>query len=84
MIPTSSSQDWMKISFVISDDTSSHDMLATLRCGDDIIGRFRMDWSHWPLDDKMMNHITFNRVIDLLREFGRLIIKQQQVEAQNE
>jgi hypothetical protein len=39
--------DKLRLGFQLDNDTSKHDILATLYRGDKVIGHIRMDWSNW-------------------------------------
>lgn len=66
----SSPNQGLHLRFALDNHLSTNDIVVSFVQRDEVIGRVRMDWSHWPLPAHFYP-TNFSKVIDVLAELGR-------------
>jgi hypothetical protein len=68
----------MRLSFIKRDDISVNHMLASIYCGERVVGKVWMDWEHWPFQSRLIGKSpALMAVIDRFAEIGRMIRKKE-------
>lgn len=67
----------MFLRFETDDNTSLDDVIATLYRGEEVIGRVRMDWSHWPFQEDLLMEGSLGGAFKTLSERGRQVRKRK-------
>ena len=74
-----------RMSFVIGENESMQNMLVALYRRDQVLGRFRMDWEHWPFQPELISQSNaWMKVIDTLYELGCWLEEQERRQAENQ